>query len=120
MRSRLLWMNFEVKWSSCRRRYEYSRSGNPTRSCLERCLASLDGAKHAFTFASGLAGTQAMVSLLQCGDHIVAMNDLYGGTNRLLRKIVEKQGIKTSFVDATDPENVRKALQPNTKMVRPR
>ena len=97
--------------------YEYSRSGNPTRKVLEQCLAALDGAKHAITFSSGLAGTTALTHLLSAGDHIVSMNDLYGGTNRYFRKVASRMQIETTFVDATDPEEVRKALKPNTKMV---
>jgi len=99
------------------KKYEYSRSGNPTRDVLETCLASLDGGKHAVTFSSGLAATTTLTHLLSSGDHIVSMNDLYGGTNRYFRKVVSRMGIETTFVDATDPEEVRKAMRPNTKMV---
>ncbi len=63
-------------------RFEYGRSGNPVRRCLENCLAALDGAKHAMTFASGLAATTTLVHLLNTGSHVVATDDLYGGTNR--------------------------------------
>ncbi len=63
-------------------RFEYSRSGNPTRNSLEKCLASLDGAKHAMAFASGLAATTAITHLLSAGDHIISHDDIYGGTNR--------------------------------------
>ena len=63
-------------------RFEYGRSGNPTRNVLETCLASLDNAKHAVAFSSGLGATMGLTHLLNAGDHIVSMNDLYGGTNR--------------------------------------
>jgi len=99
------------------KKYEYSRSGNPTRDCLEKCLAALDGAKHAITFASGLAATNTITQLLKSGDHLVAMDDLYGGTNRYFRKVASKMGIETSFVDATNAQKVAEAIKPNTRMV---
>ena len=68
------------------------------------------------TFASGLAASTAIVHLLSAGDHIVSMDDLYGGTNRYLRKVADRMNIKTTFVDATNPENVEKAIQENTKV----
>lgn len=97
--------------------FEYGRSGNPTRNTLEEVLASLEGAKHGLTFASGLAACTSIVHLLSCGDHIVSMDDLYGGTNRYLQKVADRMGIKTTFVDATDYRNVENALQENTRMV---
>lgn len=97
--------------------YEYGRSGNPTRDVLEKQLAAIDGAKTAITFASGLAATTAITTMLSCGDHMISMDDVYGGTNRYFRKIATKMGIEVSFVDATIPSNVEKALKPNTKMV---
>merc|ERR1719346_157081 len=97
--------------------YEYSRSGNPTRDCLEKCLAALDGGKYAITFASGLAATSTITQLLKAGDHLVAMDDLYGGTNRYFRRVAANMGIETSFVDATDPQKVAEAIKPNTRMV---
>lgn len=99
------------------KKYEYGRSGNPTRDVLEKCLASLDGAEHAITFASGLAATTAITTLLSSGDHAIAMDDLYGGTNRYFRKVASRFGIEVTFVDLTNPENVSAALRPNTKMV---
>ena len=98
-------------------RYEYSRSGNPTRDCLEKCLAALDGGKFAITFSSGLAATATVTQLLKSGEHVVAMDDLYGGTNRYFRKVASNMGILTSFVDATNPKKVAEAIQPNTRMV---
>jgi len=84
---------------------------------LEACLASLDGAKHAMTFASGLAACTALTHLLSAGDHIVSMDDVYGGTNRYFRKVASRMNIQTSFVDATTASKVRDAIQPNTRMV---
>lgn len=97
--------------------YEYGRSGNPTRSCLEKCLASTENAKHGLTFASGLAATTTITHILSTGDHIIAMDDLYGGTNRYFRRVVSRLGIQIDFVDATNPKNVAAAMKPNTKMV---
>merc|ERR1719193_33192 len=97
--------------------YEYGRSGNPTRDVLEKCLASLDGAQNAITFASGLAATTAITTMLSQGDHAIAMDDLYGGTNRYFRKVASRMGIEVSFVDMTDAQRVAAALRPNTKMV---
>jgi len=99
------------------KKYEYTRSGNPTRDVLEACLASLDGGKHAMTFSSGLAACTAITHLLSAGDHIVSMDDVYGGTNRYFRKVASRMNIQTSFVDATTPSKVKDAIQPNTRMV---
>ena len=72
--------------------YEYGRSGNPSRDCLEKCLAALDGAEYALAFSSGLAATSTITHLLKSGDHVVCMDDLYGGTNRYFRKVRNKIG----------------------------
>lgn len=96
--------------------FDYSRSGNPTRNCLEKCIASLEKGKHALCMASGLAATDLVVRLLKSGDHILSMNDLYGGTNRYFRTM-QQFGIKITFVDATDIEKFRSAFQENTKLV---
>jgi cystathionine gamma-lyase len=97
--------------------FEYSRSGNPTRNVTEACVASLEDGKHGMLFSSGLGATMCVTHLLSAGDHIVAMNDLYGGTNRYFRQIASRMNINTTFVDATIAENVKNAIQPNTKMV---
>ena len=99
------------------KQYEYGRSGNPTRDCLEAALAAVDGAQFALTFSSGLAATSTITQLLKAGDHLVAMDDLYGGTNRYFRRVAANMGIETSFVDATDPQKVAEAIKPNTRMV---
>jgi len=98
--------------------YEYSRSGNPTRAALEECVASLEGARFGLAFASGLAATTAVMSLLSPGDHIVAGDDLYGGSYRLFDKVL-KEGNKLDFdfVDTTDPKSVEVALRLETKML---
>ncbi|XP_064624974.1 cystathionine gamma-lyase-like [Lineus longissimus] len=97
--------------------YEYSRSGNPTRNCLEECIAKLENAKFGMVTASGLAATMCVVHMLKSGDHIVSMDDLYGGTNRYFRKIVSQFNIETTFVDCTVAENVQNAMKENTKLV---
>ncbi|MEJ7840315.1 MAG: cystathionine gamma-synthase [Rubrobacter sp.] len=98
--------------------YEYSRTGNPTRSALEECVAALEGAEHGLAFASGLAATTAVMSLLSPGDHIVAGDDLYGGSYRLFDKVLQKSnGLDFTFVDTTDLESVEAALRPETKML---
>jgi len=97
--------------------YEYGRSGNPTRDVLEKCIASLDGAKHACVFSSGLATSTTITHLLNAGDHVITGDDVYGGTNRYFRKVVSRMNIETTFVDATDAANIEAAIRPNTKMV---
>jgi cystathionine beta-lyase/cystathionine gamma-synthase len=92
--------------------YEYSRTGNPTRAALEECVAALEGAEYGLAFASGLAATTAVMSLLGPGD------DLYGGSYRLFDKVLQKSnGLDFTFVDTTDPESVEAALRPETKML---
>merc|ERR1719348_603336 len=95
--------------------YEYGRSGNPTRDTLEKCIASLDGAEHACVFASGLATSTTITHLLNAGDHIISMDDVYGGTNRYFRKVASRMNIETTFVDATNPSNIEAAIKAITK-----
>ena len=98
--------------------YEYSRSGNPTRDAYERMLASLEGARFAVSFASGLAAeASVLLSLLRSGDHIVAFDDLYGGTRRLFEKTFRRFGISFSYVDARETKNVARAFRKNTRLV---
>jgi len=98
--------------------YEYSRTGNPTRAALEECMAALEGADHGLAFASGLAATPAVMSLLSPGDHVVAGDDLYGGTYRLFDKVLrEGNRIDFDYVDSTDTASVEEALRPETKML---
>ncbi|XP_071484414.1 cystathionine gamma-lyase-like [Diadema antillarum] len=97
--------------------YEYSRGGNPTRTCLESCVAAIEGAKHALAFSSGLGATMGICHLMQAGDHLISMDDIYGGTNRYFQKILSKFGVETTFVDARYPERVAAAMRPNTKIV---
>ena len=97
--------------------YEYSRTGNPTRTALETALASLEEGKYGLAFASGVAATTAVFSLLKTGDHIVAGDDMYGGTYRILEKVFKKWGLSTSYADVDDPGSFEKAIQKNTKLI---
>ncbi|HLM75297.1 MAG TPA: aminotransferase class I/II-fold pyridoxal phosphate-dependent enzyme [Polyangiaceae bacterium] len=97
--------------------YEYSRSGNPTRHALEQCIAALEGGSHGFAFASGLAASTTLFHTLKTGDHVLSGDDVYGGTFRLLDKVMRPMGISSSFVDMTDPASVRAALRPETRIV---
>ena len=98
-------------------KFDYSRSGSPTRSAVERTLADLEGAAGALAFSSGMAATHCVTMLLKSGDHIVAGCDIYGGTYRLLHKICNRSGIQVSLAPADDSEQIQSAMQPNTKMV---
>lgn len=97
--------------------YDYSRGGNPTRDCLEKCFAAVEGAKYGLAYSSGLGATMSICNLLKSGDHIVAMDDLYGGTNRYFRRILSNMGVTTTFADATSIDKFSAAMQPNTKLV---
>jgi cystathionine gamma-lyase len=97
--------------------YEYSRTGNPTRTALEACLAVLEGASHALAFASGMAATDAVLRLLAPGDHVVAANDVYGGTYRLFERVLRPYGLDFTYVDPTDLEQIEAALGPYTRLV---
>ncbi len=97
--------------------YEYSRTSNPTRKAYEDCLASLESGKFGFGFASGCAASTTILHLLKAGDHVIASDDLYGGTFRLFDKVIRHNGIEFSFVDMSNPENVEKAIQDNSKMI---
>jgi cystathionine gamma-lyase len=97
--------------------YEYSRSGNPTRNTLEACIAALEGAAHGLSFSSGLGATTTILHTLRPGDHVVCGDDVYGGTFRILKRCFEPFGVKTSFVDFSDPTRLEKAITAETKMV---
>jgi cystathionine beta-lyase/cystathionine gamma-synthase len=100
------------------RGYEYSRTSNPTRYALEQCLAALESGQHALAFASGMAATDAVIRLLRPGDHVVAGNDVYGGTHRLFQRIWADFGLRFSFVEATDLAAVERAVvEPSTRLV---
>jgi cystathionine gamma-lyase len=98
--------------------YEYSRTQNPTRMAYERCVADLESGKHGFAFASGMAATATILELLDSGSHVVAMDDLYGGTRRLFSGVRERSaGLEFSFVDLSDPAAAAAALRDDTAMI---
>jgi cystathionine gamma-synthase len=99
------------------RGYEYSRTGNPTRSALQACLASLEGAAHGLAFGSGMAAEDTLLRTLSPGDHIVLGNDAYGGTFRLISAVFGPMGIDWSAADLTDPAALAAAMRPETKVV---
>lgn len=98
--------------------FEYSRTQNPTRFAYERCVADLENGVRGFAFASGMAATATALELLDSGDHLIAMDDVYGGTFRLIDKVRRRSmGLQCSMVDLTKVENFMAAIKPNTKMV---
>lgn len=99
------------------RGYEYSRTNNPTRETLERCLAALEGARHGLCFASGVAALACVFQTLRPGDHVVAADDCYGGTFRLLDRVLGPMGVQTSWIDMTDITALRRAINPRTRWV---
>ena len=100
-----------------RQGYEYARTKNPTRLALENCVAELEGGQYGIAFSSGLAATDTVLRLMNSGDHVLAGNDVYGGTFRLFDKVLRRFGLDFDFVDTTDPEFVADSLTPSTRMV---
>ncbi len=99
------------------RGYEYSRTGNPTRTALESCLASLEGGGFGLAYASGMAAISGTMQLLSAGDHVVVADDLYGGSYRLFTEVMPRFGVRFTYVDATRPEEIDKAAEAATRMV---
>ena len=97
--------------------YEYSRSGNPTRTALETCLAALEGGERGLAFASGLAATTAVLSTLKPGDEVAAAADLYGGTFRLLERVFRPWGLVARYTEDPSPDGFRKIITPKTRLV---
>jgi cystathionine gamma-lyase len=98
--------------------YEYSRTHNPTRMAFERCVADLEGGTHGFAFASGMAAISTVLELLDAGSHVVAMDDLYGGTGRLFGQVrTRSAGLRFTYADLSDPAALEAALLPDTRMV---
>ena len=98
-------------------KFDYSRSGNPTRKALEDCLAALEGGTHGFVYATGMAAEASALGMFAAGDHLIIHDDLYGGTYRLLTKVVASHGITLDFVNLRDLEALKKAIKPNTKLI---
>lgn len=97
--------------------FEYSRSGNPTRSALEACIAAIEDGKYGLAFASGMAAESAILSLLSSGDHLVSCDDLYGGSYRIFERVMRRYNIETSYVPAGNVAGYEQAIRPNTKMI---
>lgn len=98
--------------------FEYSRTHNPTRFAYERCVAALEGGSRGFAFASGMAATSTVLELLDSGDHVIATDDLYGGSYRLFERVRRRSaGLDFSFVDLSEPQAFAAAIRPNTRMV---
>jgi cystathionine gamma-lyase len=98
--------------------FEYSRSQNPTRFAWEGCIAALESGKRGFAFASGLAATATLLECLDAGDHVIASDDMYGGTFRLFERVRRRSaGLTFSYVDMTDPESIRAAATPRTRLI---
>src|SRR6187431_2898689 len=97
--------------------YEYGRTQNPTRSALEGNLAAMEGGRAAFAFASGLAATGAVMTLLESGDHVVVTDNTYGGTYRLFERVLRRSQLDFTYVDTADLDATAAAFQPNTKML---
>src|SRR5256714_5956969 len=97
--------------------YEYARTRNPTREVLERNVAALEGGRHGFAFASGLAALDAALKLLSAGDHVVSGENVYGGSHRQMTLVWARLGLEFTFVDAAETANIAAAVTPRTKMV---
>ncbi len=97
--------------------YEYSRTGNPTRTALETCIASLEDAKYGLAFASGMAAETTIMYLFAPGDHIIVSNDVYGGTYRLFERVLALYGLQFSYIDMTDPATVEEHIKPETRAI---
>jgi cystathionine beta-lyase/cystathionine gamma-synthase len=98
-------------------RFDYSRSGNPTRAALEAALASLEHGSHGFAFSSGCGAALTLLNTLRPGDHILCSDDVYGGTYRLLTKVIAKHGIEISFADLRSPDVLSRSLRASTRML---
>jgi cystathionine gamma-lyase len=98
--------------------YEYSRTQNPTRNAYERCIADLESGTHGFAFASGMAATATVLELIDSGSHVVAMDDLYGGTRRLFQRVRQRSaGLEFTFVDLSDPAAFAASVRPSTRLI---
>ncbi len=97
--------------------FEYARTGNPTRSALEACIAALENGTHGLAFASGMAAESAVLSLLSAGDHMISCDDLYGGSYRIFERIMRRYNVETSYVTAGNVAEYEKAIRPNTKLI---
>ncbi|MFB3044720.1 MAG: PLP-dependent aspartate aminotransferase family protein [Acidiferrobacterales bacterium] len=97
--------------------FDYTRSSNPTRQVLEENLAAIEGGKYAICFASGMSAVDSVMKLLSVGDHVISSDDVYGGVSRLFNRVLTRYGLNFSYVNSSEPEAVRKAIRPETKML---
>ncbi|MCI0331316.1 MAG: cystathionine gamma-synthase [candidate division Zixibacteria bacterium] len=97
--------------------YEYARTQNPTRGALEACLASLEDAQYGICFSSGMGAISALMNYFEKGDHVVASDDLYGGTYRIFEKVFRSYGLEFTYVDASNLSDIERAIKPNTKLI---
>jgi cystathionine gamma-lyase len=97
--------------------FDYTRSANPTREVMEKCLAGIEGARHGIAFASGMSTVDAVLKLLSTGDHVVSSDDVYGGVSRLFNQILSRQGLSFSYVNSSDPDEVRSDIRPETRLL---
>ncbi len=97
--------------------YDYARTGNPTRTALEACLAALEDAQYGLCFASGMAAIDTLLRLIMPGEHVLASNDVYGGTYRLFTRVLREYGLSFDFVELADLDRVRAAIKPNTRLI---
>jgi cystathionine gamma-lyase/homocysteine desulfhydrase len=97
--------------------YEYSRTGNPTRTALEELIKDLEEGTAGFAFGSGMAAITAVMMLFNSGDHVILTDDVYGGTYRVMTKVLNRLGIESTFVDTSDIRNIEKEIHPNTKAI---
>jgi len=97
--------------------FDYTRSSNPSRQQLEHSLAAIEGAKHAAAFASGMSTVDAVMKLLSAGDHVVSSDDVYGGVSRLFNSFLTRFGLEFTYVNSSNPDEVRQAIRPNTRML---
>ncbi len=97
--------------------FDYTRSSNPTRATLEANLAALEGGTYGLSFASGMSAVDAVLKLLAPGDHVISVDDVYGGVSRLFDQIISTYGVEFTYVDMTDTKNIEAAIRPNTKMI---
>ncbi|MDX1685719.1 MAG: aminotransferase class I/II-fold pyridoxal phosphate-dependent enzyme, partial [Saprospiraceae bacterium] len=97
--------------------FEYARTQNPTRSVLQNNLAALENGKYGFCYSSGLAAMDAVIKMFESGDEIISVNDLYGGSYRILTKVFAQLGIQSKFVDMNNPETLREHISEKTKLI---
>lgn len=108
---------FKQESPDMNQQYGYSRAGNPTRSAVERNIAAIEGGKYGYAFSSGLAALSSILMTFNAGDHFIISNDVYGGTYRLLNQVFNRLNLSSTFVEATNIEEIEGKIQPNTKAI---